>query len=106
MPAEDLARFRADAVWPLRVAAAPTIVRELAAADGAEAVSMAALSRVAVPVLQLVGSESPASFREGAGALDAGLLDGHLAVIEGARHAAHHSHPAAFIAAVEAFLAG
>lgn len=106
MPAEDLARFRADPVWPLRVAAAPTIVRELAAADGAQAVSMAALSRVAVPVLQLVGSESPASFREGAAALDAGLPDGHLAVIDGARHAAHHSHPAAFMAAVEAFLAG
>ena len=106
MTAEALAHFRADPVWPLRVAAAPTIVRELAAADEAEAVSMAALSRVAVPVLQLVGSESPASFREGAVALDGGLPEGHLVVIEGAGHAAHHSHPAAFVAAVEAFLAG
>ncbi len=105
MPPEDLARFRADPVWPLRVVAAPTIVRELDAADGAPAVSLAALCRVGVPVLQLVGAESPAAFREGAAALHACLAHGRLAVIEGARHAAHHSHPDAFLAAVEAFLA-
>ncbi len=104
MTAEDLARFRTDPVWPLRVAAAPTILRELLAADAAPAISLPALSGVRVPVLQLVGSESPASFREGAAALDARLPDGRLVVIEGARHAAHHSHPAAFITAVEAFL--
>jgi pimeloyl-ACP methyl ester carboxylesterase len=105
MPPEDLARFRADPVWPLRVAAAPTIIRELEAADDAPAVSMDALARVAVPVLQLVGSASPAAFRDGAAELDARLADGHLVVIEGARHGAHHSHPEAFIAAVEGFLA-
>jgi pimeloyl-ACP methyl ester carboxylesterase len=105
MRPEDLARFRADPVWPLRVAAAPTIIRELEAADDAPAVSMDALARVTVPVLQLVGSASPAAFRDGAAALDARLADGHLVVIEGARHGAHHSHPEAFIAAVEGFLA-
>ncbi|OGO57566.1 MAG: hypothetical protein A2V85_10285 [Chloroflexi bacterium RBG_16_72_14] len=105
MTEADLARFRADPVWPLRVAAAPTIVRELEAADGAPAVSMNALARVAVPVLQLVGSASPPAFRDGAAALDARLPRGRLITIEGARHGAHHSHPAAFIAAVERFLA-
>ena len=106
MPPDELARFRLDPVWPLRVAAAPTIVRELAAADEAPAVAMDALARVSVPVLQLVGSESPASFREGAAALHARLANGRLHVIEGARHGAHHSHPDAFVRAVEAFLAG
>ncbi len=105
MTEADLARFRADPVWPLRVAAAPTIIRELVAADDAPAVSMDALARVAVPVLQVVGSASPAAFRDGAAALDARLAAGRLAVIEGAGHAAHHSHPDAFIAAVEGFLA-
>ena len=33
MPAADLAAFRADPIWPLRVAAAPTILRELDAAE-------------------------------------------------------------------------
>ena len=106
MPAADLAAFRADPIWPLRAAAAPTIVRELDAADAAPEVAMDALAAVRVPVLQVAGSASPASFREAAAALDARLADGRLVVIEGARHAAHHSHPAELLALVEAFLAG
>ena len=105
MPAADLAAFRADPIWPLRAAAGPTIVRELeAVAEDAPAIGLDALARAAVPVLQLVGSDSPPWFREGAAALDARLAHGRLEVIAGARHAAHHSHPAAFIDRVEAFL--
>jgi pimeloyl-ACP methyl ester carboxylesterase len=106
MPAEDLAAFRADPIWRLRAAAAPTIVRELEAAESAPEASLDALGRVTIPVLQLVGSETAAPFREAAGALDARLANGRIEVIDGARHAAHHSHPAAFLARVEAFLAG
>lgn len=106
MPPEDLARFRADPVWPLRIAAAPTIVRELEAADDDPAVGLEALADVTIPVLQVVGSESPAAFRAAAEALGVRLADGRLLVVEGARHAPHHSHPEAFVAAVEAFLAG
>ncbi len=105
MPAADLAAFRADPIWPLRVAAAPTILRELDAAEHDPAAGLDAFGAVTVPVLQLVGSLSPAAFRTGAGALDARLAHGELAVIDGARHGAHHSHAAEFIARVEAFLA-
>ena len=104
MPAADLAAFRADPVWPLRAAAGATIVRELEAAGSAPAIGLEALASVTVPVLQLVGSASPAWFRDGAAALDDRLNHGRLEVIEGARHAAHHSHPPEFIAAVEGFL--
>jgi pimeloyl-ACP methyl ester carboxylesterase len=104
MPVDDLAAFRADPVWPLRVAAAPTIVRELDAAHHAPGASLAALAAAAAPVLQLVGSASPRSFRTGAEALDARLAHGRLEVIEGARHGAHHSHPGEFIERVERFL--
>ena len=106
MTADDLRRFRADPVWPLRVAAAPTIIRELEAAEAAQAISLEALGKVQVPVLQLAGSESPTAFRDGAAALDARLADGRLVVIEGARHAAHLSHPDVFVATVETFLDG
>lgn len=106
MPPPDLAAFRADPIWPLRSAAAPTIVRELDAADAAPEVSMDVLATVRVPVLQVAGSASPASFRQAATALDARLADGRIAIIDGARHAAHHSHPAQLVALVEAFLAG
>jgi pimeloyl-ACP methyl ester carboxylesterase len=106
MPAADLAAFRSDPVWPLRVAAAPTILRELEAAEHAPAAGLDALATVRVPVLQLVGSLSPAAFRVGAEALDARLPAGRLEVIEGARHGAHHSHAAEFVARVERFLGG
>ncbi len=106
MPAADLDAFRADPIWPLRAAAAPTIVRELEAAESAPEASLDALARVTVPVLQLVGSDTTVPFGAAALALDARLADGRVEVIAGARHAAHHSHPAEFLARVEAFLAG
>jgi pimeloyl-ACP methyl ester carboxylesterase len=106
MSSRELERFRADPVWPLRVAAAPTVVRELEAADGDRAVGRDALCRVRVPVLQLVGSTSPAWFRTDAEALDACLADGRVELIEGAGHGMHHSHAAEVLALVEAFLGG
>lgn len=104
MPADELAAFRANPIWALRAAAGPTIVRELEAALAAPAIGLDALAAIRVPVLQLVGSASPAWFADGARALDARLADGRLVVIEGARHGAHHSHAAEFTARVEAFL--
>lgn len=104
MPADDLAAFRANPIWPLRAAAGPTIVRELEAAIHAPVIGLDALAGVRVPVLQLVGSASPPWFADGARALDARLADGRLEAIGGARHAAHHSHAAAFTARLEAFL--
>jgi pimeloyl-ACP methyl ester carboxylesterase len=105
MPPADLAAFRADPIWALRAAAGATIVRELDVALHAPAIALDALARVTVPVLQLTGSASPAWFRDGAAALHARLADGRLEAIEGARHAAHHTHPVEFLACVEAFLA-
>ena len=106
MAPEDLAAFRANPIWPLRAAAGPTIVRELEAAGSAPAIGLDALARIRVPVLQLVGSDSPPWFRDGAVALNTRLADGRLEVIEGARHAAHHSHAPEFVARVSDFLLG
>jgi pimeloyl-ACP methyl ester carboxylesterase len=104
MPPDELAAFRANPIWPSRAALGPTIVRELRAVDGSPAISGDALAGVRVPVLQLVGSASPPRFADGARALDARLAHGRLEVIDGARHGAHHSHPAEFVARVEALL--
>jgi pimeloyl-ACP methyl ester carboxylesterase len=100
MPPDELAAFRANPIWPARASTAPTIVRELDAAAHDPAIGFEALTRATVPVLQLVGGESPAWFRDGAAALDERLALGRLMVIDGARHAAHHSHPEPFLAAV------
>jgi pimeloyl-ACP methyl ester carboxylesterase len=103
MTEEDLARYRADPVWPRRAAAAHTIVRELDAEASREA-SLDALGGVRQPVLQVLGGASRPAFRLATAALHARLANGRVAVIDGARHAAHHTHPDQFVEVVEAFL--
>jgi pimeloyl-ACP methyl ester carboxylesterase len=104
MSEPDLAAYRADPVWPLRAGAAGTVLRELEA-ETDPAASLAALGAVRQPVLQLLGGESLPVFGEATVALDEQLADGRVVVIEGARHAAHHTHPTAVVAAITAFLA-
>ena len=95
--------FRGSPTFALRVAAAHTVTRELrAGAAGGSALERYAF--VTQPVLQVLGSESPSFFRAGAEELDRRLPDGHLAIIEGARHAAHHTHVAALEDVVKGFL--
>jgi pimeloyl-ACP methyl ester carboxylesterase/GNAT superfamily N-acetyltransferase len=100
-----LAAYRADPVWPLRVAAARTIVRELESESTSPAAGLDVLGHVRQPVLQVLGGESRPEFGEATRALDDRLVDGRIAVIDGARHAAHHTHPEAFVRAVTSFLA-
>ena len=103
MSDEDLARYRADPVWPRRAAAAHTIVRELEA-EISPAASLDALGGVRQRVLQILGGASRPAFRLATEALDARLANGRIVVIDGARHAAHHTHPDPFVDAVSAFI--
>jgi pimeloyl-ACP methyl ester carboxylesterase len=99
----ELDAYRANPVWPARVAAAHTILREVEAEASAPA-SLDALGRVTVPVLLLLGSVSRSPFRIGTEALAARLANAEVRVIEGAAHAAHHTHAREFVAAVEELL--
>ena len=99
----ELARYRADPVWPRRVAAAGTIARELLVEAG-PAAGLDELGAVRQPVLQLLGGDSVEAFAAATWALDARLADSRVVVIDGAKHAAHHTHPAAFVSAVADFL--
>jgi pimeloyl-ACP methyl ester carboxylesterase len=104
MDAAALARYRADPVWPLRVAAAHTIPRELAAEGRSAAAGLEALGAVRQPVLQLLGGESRPEFGAATRALDARLADGRIVTMTGAKHAAHHTHPVELARAVAEFL--
>lgn len=104
MSDDELDAFRANPIWPLRVAAARTIPRELEAESSAAA-SLEALGAVRQPVLQLLGSGSRSIFRDATAALDERLADGRVIVIEGAKHAAHHTHPDDVLEGLRAFLA-
>ena len=96
-----IAAYRANPIWPARVAAAYTVPRELVAARADPPERFAGL---ATPVLLVAGSASPPVFRAGAAELAGLLADAHLVTIDGAAHAAHHTHPEAFVEAVETFL--
>lgn len=104
MTSAELAAFRADPIWPVRVEAAGTILRELEA-EASEPASLHALGAVRQPVLQLLGSASLPIFRAATVALDARLADCRIVEIAGAKHAAHHTHPDAVVEAVRAFIA-
>jgi pimeloyl-ACP methyl ester carboxylesterase len=104
MPEADLDAFRADPIWPVRAFAVGTTIRELRA-EVSPAASLEALGAVRQPVLQVLGGASAPVFGEATRALDARLRNGRVVTIDGARHAAHHTHADAFVAAIEAFLA-
>lgn len=97
--------YRRDPVWPARVAAAHTILREIEA-EATDPASIEGLAAVKAPVLLILGSISRSPFRIGTDALVARLADARVVVIEGAAHAAHHTHEAEFVELVERFLDG
>ena len=103
MDEADLAAYRANPVWAARVAAAPTIVREIRD-EGSSAAGLDRLGRVRQPVLQLLGGSSRSAFGAATRALDERLANSAVVVIAGARHAAHHTHPGAVVEALTAFL--
>ena len=91
-------------VSSISAAAAGTILRELEA-EADPAASLDRLGAVRQPVLQLLGGESLPVFREATVALDDRLADDRIIVIDGARHAAHHTHPDQVVQDAKAFLA-
>jgi pimeloyl-ACP methyl ester carboxylesterase len=104
MPESELDAYRANPVWPARVAAVGTALRELDG-EASPAASLEALGRVEQPILQVLGGASAPIFRDATEALDARLATGRVIVIDGARHAAHHTHVDALAGAIRAFLA-
>ena len=104
MTPDELDRYRADPVWPRRVAAAATIARELAVESG-DAAGLERIGAVRQRVLQLLGGDSRREFAVATAALHDRLADGIVVVIPGAKHAAHHTHPDAVVEVVSTFLA-
>jgi pimeloyl-ACP methyl ester carboxylesterase len=103
MAPEALSAYRLAPTWPARVEAAPTLVREMWAEAGEDA-GPERYGAIRIPVLQIVGGDSSPTFTDGTWALDRHLTDGRVAVIPGAKHAAHHTHPERFVAEVRRFL--
>jgi pimeloyl-ACP methyl ester carboxylesterase len=103
MPEAEITALRAQPAWPARVAAAPTIVRELRAIpqlpfDPAQA------ARITVPTLLLTGSDSDDPFAADLGTVAAALPDARVEVLDGQRHVADILAPELFARRLLAFL--
>lgn len=103
MSEEEIAALKAAPTWPVRVAAAPTVPREVAA-FGRQAFDPRWAARISVPVLLLVGGESPDEVRADPDVVAAALPDARVRVLGGQMHMAHLTAPETFSEEVLGFL--
>ena len=84
---DALEQLRESPVWPGRVAAAHTIARELRAEETYRP-DPEALASLSIPVLLLLGSESPAWAKRGTELVQSLLPNSRLSLLEGEGHIA------------------
>jgi len=95
---EQIDAMTGTAIWRARLAAAPTIVRELESIEKFDLTSR--LAAIEVPTRLLVGDRSPAYFRPAAEAIAAHLRSAEIETLPGQAHMAINEAPALFLAAV------
>lgn len=101
MPEEEFRPYRALPAWQARIAAAHTILRECRSEtefDPAQA------SKITVPVLLLVGSDSPDMLKGDYEIVAATLADARVTILDGQQHIAMDMIPEIFAERVLAFL--
>jgi pimeloyl-ACP methyl ester carboxylesterase len=103
MSEEDLSALRSAPSWPGRVAAAPTIARELRAEGGAR-LDPEQAAKIIVPVLLLTGENSSDPSKADIETVAAALPDARIEVLEGQEHVADILVPKTFSEHIMAFL--
>ena len=99
----EIDEFAASPVWELRRQVVPTVPRELRA-EGRHSLDRAALAGLELPVLMLVGSESPAWATRSTTAYADALPDVTVRTLEGQGHGGAVSAPELVAGEVAAFL--
>jgi pimeloyl-ACP methyl ester carboxylesterase len=102
MPEGDIEMMRKDPSWQGRLAAAHTAVRELA--DAEYVFDRERFSKLDVPTLLLLGSESPEMLRRPTELVAEALPNVRVAVLQGQGHVAITTAPDLFLREVLAFL--
>lgn len=102
---EDIALIRNAPTWPARVAAAHTVPRECRAFGG-QALDPAMAARITVPVLLLVGSDSPEDIKADPDVVAAALPDARVQELAGQQHVAQLTAPDLLSRTVLDFLRG
>ena len=102
MSAADVSMFRKTPWWPRRLAAAPTIPREMAAVE-THAIDLAALAARGTKTRFLLGEHSPAFLREATVRLHAALPSSDVVALAGQGHIAMDVAPDLFEREVRSF---
>ena len=99
VPPEQMTIVRASPAWPGRVAAAHTIVRECRAEE-AYRLPLDRLRHLSIPVLLLLGGDSPPFFGKARHVLEEGLPNIRTVVMPGQQHMAMDTGPDLVVKAV------
>lgn len=94
MTADDVDTFRADPLWPVRLAAAPTIPRECRVEQG-WTYRPGQFDTINAPTLLLTGSASVADIVQATQRAAAAIPRSRIHVLDGHGHFAHKTDPAA-----------
>ena len=100
---EDIRAIRAQPTWPSRLATVHTITREFRAFFD-DTFDPRRAARITVPVLLLVGTDTPDELRDDPETVAAALPDARIAVLEGQQHIADVLAPELFAERVLEFL--
>lgn len=103
MPEHELAVYRQLPMWKERVKIVPTVLREIVV-DRTYRFDAARFARLQVPVLLLLGSDSPPIFKRATEALQTALPNNQVASLPGQQHIAMDTNPALFVREVKQFL--
>jgi pimeloyl-ACP methyl ester carboxylesterase len=89
---DEIATVKAAPSWPGRVSSAHTVPREIRA-FGEQAFDPAQAARIGIPVLLLVGSDSPETIQGKPRAVAAALPNARIVELEGQGHMANITAP-------------
>ena len=103
VPEADIERLMQSPIWPHIVSLAPSLSSELDAAAGYE-FDASRYSALQVPLLLLLGSDSPPVLREVSDALAEVVPDARMKELAGQQHAANFDAPDLFAAEVTKFI--
>ena len=100
---EDIQAIRAQPTWPSRLATVHTITREVRAFYN-DTFEPRQAARITVPVLLLVGSDTPEELRDDPETVAAALPDARIVLLEGQQHIADVLAPELFAERLLEFL--
>lgn len=103
MPDEELEKYRQLPVYKKRIQIVPTIPRELTI-EKTYAFQPVKFADMKVPVLLLLGGDSPAVFRESTELVHSALSTSRTVILPGEKHIAMDTNPELFVEEVMKFL--